>query len=110
MGNRENKTVLVMVPCRETDKQKFMEAAPGYKFIINENPANSDLGQTQIIIGEPTYDMLKIASALEWLQITWAGVDYYTKGYDFPGGVLFTNMSGAFGQSISEYVLAMILS
>lgn len=110
MANKENKTVLVMVPMREADKKKFMEAAPGYRFIYNEEPAKADLEQAQIIVGEPVHDMMAEAGRLEWLQITWAGVDYYTKGYDFPKNVFFTNMSGAFGQSISEYVLAMILS
>lgn len=110
MSNRENKTVLAMIPCREADKKKFIEAAPGYKFVFNEDPSNYDLGQAHIIIGEPTYDMMKAASRLEWLQITFAGVDYYTKSKDFPEKVFFTNMTGAFGQSISEYVLAMVLS
>ncbi len=110
MSNMENKTALVMVPCREADKDKLMAAAPGFRYIFNEEPTNYDLGQAHIIVGEPTYDMMKAASRLEWLQITWAGVDYYTKGYDFPRNVLFTNATGAFGQSISEYVLAMILS
>lgn len=110
MSNRENKTVLVMVPSREADKKKFMDAAPGYKFIYNEEPTKSDLEQAHIIVGEPTHGMMESAGRLEWLQITWAGVDYYTKNYDFPENVFFTNMSGAFGQSISEYVLAMVMS
>lgn len=110
MGGRENKTVIVMVPCGEADRKKFSEAAPGYRFIYNEAPTDAELGQAQIIIGEPTHDMMSAAAGLEWLQITWAGVDYYVKGYDFPQNVFFTNMSGAFGQSISEYALAMIFS
>ena len=99
-----------MVPSREQDKKKFSDAAPGYKFIYNENPTENELGEAQVIIGEPTHDMMRAAKKLEWLQITWAGVDYYTKNYEFPKNVFFTNMSGAFGQSISEYALAMILS
>ncbi len=110
MTNQENKTVLVMVPMREADKKKFMEAAPGFHFIYNEEPTVDELERSHIIVGEPTHDMMTSAGRLEWLQITWAGVDYYAKGYDFPRNVFFTNMSGAFGQSISEYALAMIFS
>ncbi len=110
MNNKENKTVLVMVPSREADKEQFAKAAPGYTFIYNEEPTDDELGQAHIIIGEPTHDMMEKAGNLEWLQITWAGVDYYSKDYEFPQNVFLTNTSGAFGQSISEYVLAMILS
>jgi len=110
MAKKHNKTVLVMIPMRQADKKKFTEAAPGYQFIYNEEPEKEELEQAHIIVGEPTHDMMAIAGKLEWLQITWAGIDYYAKGYKFPQDVFFTNMSGAFGQSISEYVLAMILS
>jgi phosphoglycerate dehydrogenase-like enzyme len=106
----ESKTVLVMVPMRDDDKKKFEAAAPGFYFIYNEAPTDDELGRAHIIIGEPSQEMMNTAGRLEWLQISWAGVDDYTKGFDFPKNVFFTNMSGAFGQSISEYVLAMILS
>ena len=107
-GNQENKTVLVMVPSREQDKQKFAQAAPGFSFIYNEAPTDEELGQANIIIGEPSQEMMDKAKSLEWLQITWAGVDDYVNDFNFPKNVFFTNMSGAFGQSISEYALAMM--
>lgn len=106
----ESKSVLVMVPAGDLDKKILTQAAPAYRFVWNETPTAEELAEANIIIGEPTQEMMDRAKKLEWLQISWAGVDDYVKDFDFPKNVYFTNASGAFGQSISEYALAMIFS
>lgn len=50
------------------------------------------------------------AEKLRWVQMTWAGTDIYTRRTGFPGRVTLTNASGAFGRTISEYVLGGILT
>lgn len=102
--------VLVMIPCRQGDQQKFLEAAPDFSFLFSENPSAQDFQDVQVIIGRPSFAQLADAKNLKWLQISFAGADYYTGRAEFPGDVILTNVSGAFGQAISEYVLAMIFS
>ena len=50
------------------------------------------------------------AEKLRWLQLSWAGVDAYARMQRFPKNVLVTNVSGAFGVIISEYVVAGIVA
>ncbi len=101
--------VLVMMRCRAQDYEEYRKLSEVYDFTFNEAPTEEQLAGAEIIIGEPSLRQLKLAVSLKWLQITYAGVDYYMNGGNFPRGVLFTNMSGAFGQAISEYVLSMVL-
>ncbi|MBT1174940.1 D-2-hydroxyacid dehydrogenase [Bifidobacterium sp. LC6] len=45
---------------------------------------------------------------LEWLQTFSAGVDAYLKEGVLPRGTMVTNASGAYGQSVSEHMFAMM--
>lgn len=69
----------------------------------------TEIETAEVIIGEPTLEELAGARNLKWLQMTWAGADRYLKG-GFPKGVALTTASGAFGETISEHALAMLLS
>ena len=62
------------------------------------------------MIGEPEEEEILKAENLRWIQLTWAGVDKYTKMKAFPTGVTLTNASGAFGKIISEYVIGNIIA
>ena len=64
----------------------------------------------EVIIGEPSCEELELAPRLKWLQITWSGADRYTKDPAFPAGVTLTSATGAFGVTISEHVLAGLLT
>ena len=68
------------------------------------------LRTAEVIIGEPEEDQLQKAESLKWMQITWAGVNKYSRMKSFPEGVAFTNVSGAFGKIISEYVVGSIIA
>lgn len=63
----------------------------------------------QIIFGNPTTEELSRAGALAWVQMTWAGADRYLGGH-FPQNVRLTTASGAFGETIAEHALAMLLA
>ena len=68
------------------------------------------LRTAEVIIGEPEEDQLQKAESLKWMQITWAGVNKYSRMKSFPEGVALTNVSGAFGKIISEYVVGSIIA
>lgn len=67
------------------------------------------LRKAEIVIGEPTTAELAEARELRWVQMTWAGADRYFHG-GFPKDVLLTTASGAFGVTIAEHALAMLLA
>lgn len=67
------------------------------------------LETAEIIFGNPTIDELHRAKLLRWVQMTWAGSDRYS-GRDFPRNVRLTTASGAFGETIAEHALAMLLA
>lgn len=78
--------------------------------IIDKEELEKSMLDANIIIGEPDIDIIKKASKLEWVQMTWAGTDKYTCNKGFPREVVLTNMSGAFGTIMSEYAIGAILS
>lgn len=74
---------------------------------LRRSPVRDEI---EVLMGEPSPDILQDMKGLKWLQMTWAGVDIYTEKEAFPPGVKLTNASGAFGRIISEYILAGILT
>ncbi len=80
----------------------------GYELLPGKNDPEA-LARAEVIIGEPSLEELRQAKKLRWLQMTWAGADRYLKG-GFPKDVILTTASGAFGETISEHALAMLLS
>lgn len=107
------KHVLVMTPCEASIQKKLKEKCGefyDFTFLNGSVPDPSDYESAQIIIGEPDYERIKDLRQLEWVQMTWAGTDKYTRNGPFPEGVRLTNASGAFGVIISEYIIAGILS
>lgn len=78
-----------------------------------------DLLRAEIIIGEPPLSLVRELTEredrhLQWVQMTWAGTDIYTAPQrlaegGLPDGIRLTNMSGAFGHIIAEYVMGAVL-
>lgn len=103
-------TIVVSIPCREKEKKYFIEQFPEFEFIFCKKVRLSEyVENASIIIGEPSMSDIKKASKLEWIQMGIAGADKYAKEKEFPKDLIVTNVSGAFGQSISEYLLTMAL-
>lgn len=67
------------------------------------------IAAADVIVGEPTLQELNHAPKLRWIQMTWAGADRYLAG-GFPGNVALTTASGAFGETIAEHALAMLMA
>ena len=70
------------------------------------------LSDADVVIGEPAGALLAKSPSVRWVQMTWAGTDYYTRSATpFPTGVRLTNVAGtAFGHIISQYVVGQILA
>ena len=83
----------------------FLETASRW-FTVQKTPC---LQTAEAVIGEPTLEALQNAPQLRWLQMTWAGADRYLHG-GFPRGVLLTTASGAFGETIAEHAIGMLLA
>lgn len=80
----------------------------------NEKLKNA-IKQAEVIVGVPSPELLQNPKEncpnLKFLQMTWAGADIYTRNVlPFPKGVLLANASGAYGMTISQFVICQILS
>lgn len=101
------KKVLMVQPFKAEHIERICNA-DNYELIQADNPTDAQLAESEIILGMPTVDQLRKAKKLEWVQISSAGNEKYM--HSFPEGVILTNLSGAFGRSMSEFALAMALN
>lgn len=101
------KNVLLVQPFKAEHIERLYNTG-NYEIFQSDNPTDEDLAKAEIILGMPTVDQLKKAKNLEWVQISSAGNEKYMNG--FPEGVILTNLSGAFGRSMSEFALMMVLN
>lgn len=106
--------ILVLKEAHEHNNRKLQEAISGDYMLEFSTRGTEDykekLKEAEVIIGEPSIEDIKGAPNLKWIQMTWAGADFYTKSPEFPKDIIVTNMSGVFGETISEYVIGAILS
>ena len=103
------KRVVVTAECSEKTKE-MLRRCFGETCDLTFDHTPETLGDAEICIGEPRMELVERAECLRWVQMTWAGTDIYTRRAGFPENVVLTNASGAFGRTISEYVLAGILA
>lgn len=104
------KKVLLTLPFREEHLKRF-EDLETYTFAYASSPSEEQLRECEIILGMPKENQLREATRLEWLQLPFAGSNNYADmAVIREKNMLLTNLSGAFGQSISEVVLGMVLS
>ena len=107
------KLVLVTLPLTEAQKDDFsaiIEGAGGRALFIREPyVTEDDAVQASIIIGNVPAHTLHAYEHLEWLQTSSAGYDHYlAEGILCPSTIL-TNATGAYGQAVSEHMLASLL-
>lgn len=111
--------ILNLLSLTEEERAAFRAAAPDYEHIFC--PAESLRSATDIddptlyesasiIFGCPRAKDLARAGKLRWLQTWSAGVDSYLRSGVFPDGAALTSSVGAYGQAVSEHMLAMLLS
>ncbi len=105
--------IIAAIPCRDNYKLWLERSAAGRAELVfaNKNELTADMvADADIIIGNPSLSILAAAKKLKWLQTVSAGVEEYVSFAGFPKEVLLTNMTGAFGVLIAEYVMAGVLS
>ncbi len=101
----------VLVGGFRPEHTEWFSGIPGYGFSYAGSKTTGDVREAEVILGSPTDEQMKAAAKAKWIQIQSSGAGQYldpAKG--LRQGVMLTTNSGAFGQSISEYVLAMVLA
>lgn len=94
-------------------EEEYRKAAGGRAELVFVN--GSELTEEMLrdadgLIGNPPVGLLKSAERLRWLQTISAGVENYTEAPDFSERILLTNVTGAFGDAIAEYILGGLLA
>lgn len=105
------KTILITTEFTEEEKNKAAEIAAGHHLIYKGSTGFSpeEIEQADAVLGNFPPRDLAAARNLEWLQLQMAGTDSYLKPGILPEKVVLTNVTGAFGESIAEYVLGAVL-
>ncbi len=108
----EKKTkVAVLLPVDERHRSRLRELSSAADFQFCEGPETEvDLSDAEVILGNPEPSLLKHAKALKLLQLGSAGADQYAGTNSMPAGAILANASGAYGKSISEYMISMVTS
>lgn len=107
------RTIAVIKPCGEKEKElinKVLLPDDEVLYLNNENELRESdkKDKVEIIFGEPSVDTCNMIPNLRFIQMSWAGVNIYTSGKKLNDGVKVINASGAFGESISEYIVGGI--
>jgi len=91
--------------------KKIIAAADGFAVVdISDGDPENHIEGCEIIFGWVSSEMLKNAKALKWLHTQSAGVDALLGAANgFPGDVILTNSSGAYGIGISEYLITITM-
>ena len=99
---------------RPRNLQKLRDTAASCGFSVDfyaENTLSPELAtQYEVLYGLPTPKLLPLMTELKWFHSAAAGVDAYVKEglYVDPNAVL-TNSAGAYGATISEHIIMVIL-
>ncbi len=111
--------ILNLLPLTPVQREAFLSAAPGYTHTFHpvettrssvhlEDPALYE--NASIIFGCPSREVLAGVRNLKWLHVWSAGVDSYLRPGVLPPNAALTSSVGAYGQAVSEHMLAMLLS
>jgi len=103
------KTILVLLPLQDTQRETLEAAAPGCRFVYADPAAVTDeqLHAAEIIVGLPATGKLAACERLEFLQLSSSGADLYVKPGVLRPGVVLASATGAYGQSVAEHAFAM---
>ena len=104
--------ILVTVPVTDAQKAKILSTAKDcpVDFCPASQITPEHLVQAEILFGNLAAPLLRDAKSLKWMQLNSAGADDYVKPGVLPPDTLLTTAVGAYGLSVSEHMLAMLLS
>ena len=109
--------ILNLLTLKEKQREDFLRAAKGYEQIFAPGGVTEDgrpvpeslYRRAAVILGNPTVKELAVCENLRLLQTRSAGTDQYQKSGVLPEGAVLLSASGAYGHSVSEHMLAMLL-
>lgn len=109
----KGKKVLVTLPVSDAQREAFVSLVEGaggkVAFILEPRVTDDDVSDVTVILGNVPARTLHAPDSLAWLQTSSAGYEHYLgKGTLAPATVL-TNATGAYGQAVSEHMLASLL-
>lgn len=104
--------VLISMPMRPEYKEQFTKALPGAQVVFARFTALSpeELASFEAVVGNPEPETLAQLTGMKFLQLISSGVaaHYLTLQHSHPGLIL-CSASGAYGQAISEHMVAALL-
>ncbi|MDF7640971.1 D-2-hydroxyacid dehydrogenase [Bifidobacterium sp. ESL0784] len=118
--NKGEKLIVSCIPVDEKDRRRFLDAAGDVPIKFCGDPEHyGDMkvraeipeelrGKATAVLGNFDPAIADQFTSLEWLQTWSAGVDAYIKPGVLPEGVTVTSATGAYGQSVSEHMIAMM--
>lgn len=103
--------ILVIMPQEPGYRERITAAAPGETVVFARANSVTDeqLMAAEIIIGNPPPERCQTASRLKWLHLISSGADAYCAPGVLPLGTVLTNVTGAYGLAISEYMVGVVL-
>lgn len=104
--------VLVLLPVSAAQRARLEDAAPGatFAYATAADATNEQVAAAEVIVGNLPPARLAAARGLRLLQLNSAGYDDYLAAATLPAGAMLASASGAYGQAVSEHMLAMLLS
>ena len=106
------KKVLVVLPLNEEQRKRLESVSDQLEFtyVDRDKVTSQMVASANIIVGNIEPKLLAGAKKLELMQIESAGVEHITKLEVFPEGAILANGTGAYGEAISEYMLAGVMT
>lgn len=105
----------VCIPFLNEDrKNKILETAKPFgfevKFIDYDNVTQDDIDSCEVLFGMAKRKIVANAKNLKWMQASFAGVDKYVNLDNIKSGdVVLTNATGAYGITIAEHMITVLL-
>lgn len=107
----QNLNILVGLDFDNTQKELFEKTAgsASIKYILPKDATAEDVANADIIIGNVPPAIVKSAQKLKWMQLNSAGTNGYLEEGVLKSGAVLTNATGAYGTSIAEYMMGVLL-
>lgn len=111
--------ILNLLALTPEEQAAFQAAAPGLyqHFAPDGHPlpgqpelTPEDYAKATVILGNPPARLLGEGCALRWLHTRSAGTDAYTVPGVLPSGAKLSCSTGAYGHTVSEHLLAILLA
>lgn len=107
--NRVINKLLCAMPLGEEHIEKIRKVLPDAEIICStyNGTTADDLKDVDVIFGNVQPKLLENVSDVKWVQLGSAGADEYVPA--IKSGMLITNATGGYGETISEHILGMLL-